>query len=248
MIDPSIGLDAIRDVAIVAGKIAAVDADIRGDAADTIDARGKIVAAPGLIDIHARVRRSRCGRCTGLPPGRRDRLGHGRRMGSSKDVVGWVRGDVVTHMGSTYQVLCDTARAPPHKDWACIATAGRDGRDGVEGRSVRVRGTYKAGENYAALDLVALNGGSFIARRDKATALAKAGRRNRRPARRARPASAVSAARWANARRISSAGTSIDRDNYTVAALLSDQTRSEPLNLRGLFEQYLLERINVERG
>jgi dihydroorotase len=51
VIDPSIGLDAIRDVAIVAGKIAAVDADIRDDAADTIDARGKIVA-PGLIDIH----------------------------------------------------------------------------------------------------------------------------------------------------------------------------------------------------
>jgi predicted amidohydrolase len=38
VIDPSIGLDAIRDVAIVAGKIAAVDADIMGDAADTIDA------------------------------------------------------------------------------------------------------------------------------------------------------------------------------------------------------------------
>ena len=44
VIDPSVGLDAVRDVAIVAGKIAAVEADIRGDAADTIDARGKIVA------------------------------------------------------------------------------------------------------------------------------------------------------------------------------------------------------------
>jgi hypothetical protein len=32
VIDPSVGLDAVRDVAIVAGKIAAVDADIRGDA------------------------------------------------------------------------------------------------------------------------------------------------------------------------------------------------------------------------
>jgi predicted amidohydrolase len=32
VIDPSIGLDAIRDVAIVAGEIAAIDADIRGDA------------------------------------------------------------------------------------------------------------------------------------------------------------------------------------------------------------------------
>ena len=34
VIDPSVGLDAIRDVAIVAGKIAAVDADIRVDAAE----------------------------------------------------------------------------------------------------------------------------------------------------------------------------------------------------------------------
>jgi dihydroorotase len=57
VIDPSIGLDAIRDVAIVAGKIAAVDADIGNDAADTIDARGKIVA-PGLIDIHTHAARA----------------------------------------------------------------------------------------------------------------------------------------------------------------------------------------------
>jgi len=34
VIDPSVGLHAVRDVAIVAGKIAAVEADIRGDAAD----------------------------------------------------------------------------------------------------------------------------------------------------------------------------------------------------------------------
>jgi hypothetical protein len=56
VIDPSVGLDAVRDVAIVAGKIAAVEADISGDAADIIDARGKIVA-PGLIDIHTHAAR-----------------------------------------------------------------------------------------------------------------------------------------------------------------------------------------------
>src|SRR5262249_24077519 len=47
VIDPSLGLDAIRDVAIARGRIAAVDANIAGDATETIDARGKIVA-PGL--------------------------------------------------------------------------------------------------------------------------------------------------------------------------------------------------------
>src|ERR1700676_1354453 len=60
VIDPSVGLDAIRDVAIFAGKIAAVDADIAGDAKETIDARGKIVA-PGLIDIHTHAGRNKEG-------------------------------------------------------------------------------------------------------------------------------------------------------------------------------------------
>src|ERR1700730_3706385 len=58
VIDPSVGLDAVRDVAIVAGKIAAIEADIRGDAADTIDARGKLVV-PGLIDIHTHTARDK---------------------------------------------------------------------------------------------------------------------------------------------------------------------------------------------
>jgi dihydroorotase len=60
VIDPSLGLDAVRDVAIAGGKIAAVEAGIAGDATDTIDARGKIVA-PGLIDIHTHAGRSKEG-------------------------------------------------------------------------------------------------------------------------------------------------------------------------------------------
>jgi dihydroorotase len=60
VIDPSVGLDAIRDVGIVGGKIAAVEANIAGDAKETIDARGRIVA-PGLIDIHTHAGRSKEG-------------------------------------------------------------------------------------------------------------------------------------------------------------------------------------------
>ncbi len=60
VIDPSAGLDAIRDVAIAAGRIAAVDTNLAGDAATTIDARGKVVA-PGLIDIHTHAGRSKEG-------------------------------------------------------------------------------------------------------------------------------------------------------------------------------------------
>src|SRR5258708_20795631 len=57
VIDPSVRLDAIRDVAIAGGRIAAVEPGIASDAADTIDARGKLVV-PGLIDIHTHAARS----------------------------------------------------------------------------------------------------------------------------------------------------------------------------------------------
>ena len=60
VIDPSVRLDAIRDVAISDGRIAAVEARIAGDAADTantIDARGKLVV-PELLDIHTHTART----------------------------------------------------------------------------------------------------------------------------------------------------------------------------------------------
>jgi dihydroorotase len=60
VIDPSIQLDALRDVAIAKGRIVAVEANIAGDASETIDARGKIVS-PGLIDIHTHAGQSKEG-------------------------------------------------------------------------------------------------------------------------------------------------------------------------------------------
>jgi dihydroorotase len=60
VIDPSIGLDAVRDVGILGGRIAAVEPNLAADATETIDARGKIVA-PGLIDIHTHAGRSKEG-------------------------------------------------------------------------------------------------------------------------------------------------------------------------------------------
>src|SRR5580700_8669963 len=60
VIDPSAGLDAVRDVAIMHGRVAAAAADISGDSSETIDARGKIVA-PGLIDIHTHAGKSKEG-------------------------------------------------------------------------------------------------------------------------------------------------------------------------------------------
>jgi dihydroorotase len=57
VIDPSIRLDAIRDVAIARGRIAAVSPAIAADDGEIIDARNKIVV-PGLLDIHTHVARS----------------------------------------------------------------------------------------------------------------------------------------------------------------------------------------------
>ena len=51
VIDSSLRINAVRDVAIAGGRIAAVEANIAADAADVIDARGRLVVQ-GLLDIH----------------------------------------------------------------------------------------------------------------------------------------------------------------------------------------------------
>jgi dihydroorotase len=56
VIDPSRRLDAVRDVAIANGRIAAIAANIPAGGAEIVDARGKLVV-PGLIDIHTHTAR-----------------------------------------------------------------------------------------------------------------------------------------------------------------------------------------------
>ncbi len=56
VIDTTMRIDGVRDIAIANGRIAAVEASIADAAAETIDARGKIVIA-GMIDVH-----THCGR------------------------------------------------------------------------------------------------------------------------------------------------------------------------------------------
>ena len=107
VIDPSIGLDAVRDVAIARGKIVAVEANIAGDALDTIDARGKIVA-PGLIDIHTHAGRSKEG-----PP-----------MCLQDGVTGWV--DAGTGGADNIDQVAAVARGAPQIG-RCLVNIARTG-------------------------------------------------------------------------------------------------------------------------
>jgi dihydroorotase len=61
VIDPSLRLDGIRDIAISNGRIVAVEPEIPSfGAIEMLDARGKIVV-PGLIDIHTHASRTKEG-------------------------------------------------------------------------------------------------------------------------------------------------------------------------------------------
>jgi hypothetical protein len=61
-------------------------------------------------------------------------------------------GEAVVHLGATWQALRDTGRAPPNRDWICLAEAGRDAP------TPTIRGTYTGTATYGRLDIVALNG------------------------------------------------------------------------------------------
>jgi hypothetical protein len=150
------------------------------------------------------------------------------------------RGDMVMHRGSTYQARCDTAREPPHEDWICVAYAGVDGRDGRDGRSLNMRGTFKAGESYLAPDIVALNGSSFVAKKDNPgpcpgpgwQLIASQGKRGDKGERGLQgiPGVPVVIQQWR-----------LDRDNYIAVPVMSDGREGPPLELRSLFEQFHTE-------
>ena len=107
VIDPSMGLDGLRDVAIVGGRIAAIDATIAGEATETIDARGKLVT-PGLIDIHTHAGRGKEG-----PP-----------MCLRDGVTGWV--DAGTGGADNMDAVAAVARGAPQIG-RCLLNIARTG-------------------------------------------------------------------------------------------------------------------------
>jgi hypothetical protein len=156
------------------------------------------------------------------------------------DVVHY-KGDVVAHDGGTFQARRDTGQPPSHADWRCLATAGRDAK------GIAVRGTFDETAAYQRLDIVALNGGSFIALKDapgpcpgsgwqliasqgKRGAAGDKGERGPPGLRGDTGLTGATICDW-----------KIDRARYVATPIMSDGGEGPPLELRGLFEQFFLE-------
>jgi hypothetical protein len=152
--------------------------------------------------------------------------------------------DVVTHADALWQARGDTVHAPPHSDWICLARAGRNGSDG---RSPNVCGTYDARERYERLDIVALDDAAFIARRDNPGVCPGDGwqllSRQGRPGHRGE--TGERGVRGEKGERGEPGATvvswQLDRLRYRISPLMSDGKVGPMLELRGLFEQFLSE-------
>jgi len=77
-------------------------------------------------------------------------------------------GAVVRHNGSLWQAVRDTGKAPGGDDWACLAAGGDKGDPG---ESMIARGTFDPAEEYRRLDVVAYDGGGWLARTDNPGAI-----------------------------------------------------------------------------
>jgi hypothetical protein len=146
------------------------------------------------------------------------------------------------HAGALWQAIKDTGQVPPHADWICLAAAGADGI------TPTVRSTYDAAVKYARLDIVALDGSTFIARKDdpgkcpgdgwqlmsvrgKPGIKGPPGERGQRGEKGDPGAAAPTILAW-----------KIDRVNYLVTPIMSDASEVPAIEMRGLFEQFVDER------
>jgi hypothetical protein len=151
-------------------------------------------------------------------------------------------GSVVTYDGGSYQALRDTGESPDNEThWRCLAAPGRDAK------SIRHRGTFTEGSEYAAYDAVALNGGSFLALRDKPgpcpgpgwQLLAAPGKRGVAGER--GPQGDRGSAGPPGKDAATFVGWDIDSASFTVTLVMSDGTKGPPLHLHALFQQFLDE-------
>jgi hypothetical protein len=150
----------------------------------------------------------------------------------------------VVFNGSLFQAQCD--RSPLFaKHWMCLATAGADGKP------IRHRGTFDPEVEYRQHDAVLVGGSSFVALRDDPehrcpgsgwqlmAAASRDGKDGATGSRGERGERGSIGPRGEPAPTIT--GWRIDRVAYAAVPLLSDGSEGAPLELRGLFKQFLDE-------
>jgi hypothetical protein len=153
------------------------------------------------------------------------------------------KGALFTHAGCLWQSRRDNATEPgPSSDWLQVS---RPGRDGVDGKSLRLRGLYHSGRSYSQWDVVLWGGSPMVAKTDDPgtppgdnwMVLAPRGAKGARGAAGPRgPRGSkgdegdVTIARW-----------KVDPAYYRVTPILSNGRVGRPLELRSLFEQFMQE-------
>jgi len=151
------------------------------------------------------------------------------------------RGELVSHNGSCFQAIKDTAQIPGGKDWQIVAAAG------INGRSLRIRGTYSEREAYDALDVVVSDRAWFVAKRDRPGTLpgpdwqigpsgkkGDKGLLGERGPQGATGQDGAAAREWV--------AVKVDRQNYSLTAIMSDGSEGPEIPLRELFDQFISDR------
>jgi hypothetical protein len=145
---------------------------------------------------------------------------------------------VFTFEGASFQALRDTGQEPGGSDWVQITRAGRDGILPC------LRGTYDPKESYKRFDIVALNGSSFIARKDDPGECPGAGWQlhataGRSGGRGERGEQGPRGPQGPKGDPVSITGWEVDAASYTATPLMSNGAKGPPLELKDLFKQFI---------
>jgi hypothetical protein len=160
-------------------------------------------------------------------------------------------GEVVTHDGSLYQALKDTAKTPGTDEWICLTNRGLDGKDGRHGEdgiSLNIRETFDPNEKYCELDVVTLDQKWFVAKYDNPGACpgpgwksgpgigktGKPGPQGERGLKGDPGPKPIEIIEW-----------DIRAKTFEAFPIMSDGTLGPPLSLRELFAQFQMEAGNA---
>src|SRR5262245_13957445 len=166
----------------------------------------------------------------------------------SADLI-YHKDEIVTHNGSTYQATKETAREPETSgDWICVAAAGAGSR---------ICGTYNCHHQYKHHDIVMVNGSSFASLKDAPGPcpggdwrllssrgsrggkgeMGERGPRGEKGDKGQPGADALTIVSWM-----------LDRARYRAIPMMSNGKPGPELELRGLFERFVLETSSNSKG